>query len=125
MKTNQWYTGKVIHGNQNGRKFGFPTANIELINHNLALNTGIYAVKIRIGEENFRGMLYVGRRPTLNLKNISIEINIFDFDRDIYDKKIVFLPLKRFFKEKKFNNIEELIEHIKYYKKIILTYFNE
>jgi riboflavin kinase/FMN adenylyltransferase len=70
-------------------------------------------------------MLYVGKRRTLNLNELSIEINIFDFDRDIYDKEISFLPLKKFFDEQKFNSVEELIEHIKYYKKTILTYFNE
>jgi riboflavin kinase/FMN adenylyltransferase len=125
METNQWYIGKVIRGNNNGRKFGFPTVNIELTNNNFALSTGVYAAEVRINDEHFRGMLYVGKRRTLNLNDLSIEINIFDFDRDIYDKEISFLPLKKFFDEQKFNSVEELIEHIKYYKKTILTYFNE
>lgn len=110
--SNQWYSGEVIHGLQNGRKFGFPTANVQS-ETTPNIGKGVYAVLVRLGQEEFKGMLYVGTRPTLNLSMLSFEINIHDFDRDIYGEILSYQIVKKIRDEKKFNSPTELIEQLK------------
>lgn len=120
-----WFIGHIIQGNQNGRKYGFPTANILLKNRNHSIDTGVYAAEVLLGNQKFQGMLYVGTRPTLNLQDISVEIHLFDFDQEIYGEEIHFRILKKFHEDKKFSSIQELISSIKRYKEEILFFFNE
>ncbi len=120
-----WFIGQVIQGNQNGRKYGFPTANILLIDRTRSIDTGVYATEVLLGNQKIRGMLYVGTRPTLNLQNISVEIHLFDFNQDIYGEEIQFRILKKFHEDKKFSSIQELILAIERYKEEILFFFNE
>ncbi|GBU06864.1 bifunctional riboflavin kinase/FAD synthetase [Bacteroidales bacterium] len=82
--------GLVIEGNKMGRKFGFPTANISLLEKNkLVPGDGIYAVWVYIGEQKLRGMCYLGARPTLfDHGEARIEVNILDFEGDIYGVKL-------------------------------------
>ncbi len=102
-------TGKVIHGNQNGRKMGFPTANIELDNqYKLIAANGVYACRVRIGDELFDGMGNIGIRPTLKNSSFAIEVNIFDFDREIYNQDISLLFYDRIRDEIKFKGFDEL-----------------
>lgn len=78
-------TGRVIKGDKLGRLMGFPTANIDIDTHfKLIPMDGIYAVRVTYGHATFGGMLYIGNRPTVNGSTRNIEVNIFDFDRDIY-----------------------------------------
>ena len=84
-----YYTlsGKVIKGNQLGRKIGFPTANIDTYDrHKLVPADGVYAVLVETGGGFLKGMLNIGMRPTVNYNadHKSIEVHIFDFDEDIY-----------------------------------------
>src|SRR5476651_713950 len=80
-------TGKVIRGDQIGRQIGYPTANILVgENYKLIPADGIFAVTVTIGKETFKGMAYIGHRPTINGMTRNIEVNIFNFDHDIYDK---------------------------------------
>lgn len=85
-------TGKVVPGRQIGRTIGFPTANIQIDNpHKLIPPDGIYAVRVFIGDDEQRldGMLYIGSRPTLKDGDArSIEVNIFDFNDNIYGQRI-------------------------------------
>lgn len=120
-----WFIGHVIQGNQNGRKYGFPTANILLKDKTATIDTGVYAVEVMINNTNLHGMLYVGTRPTLNLQDISVEIHLFDFDQEIYGQEVSFHILKKFHEDKKFNSIQELISAIDRYKEEILLFFNE
>lgn len=102
--------GTVVGGFQNGRKLGFPTANISVNDEKLVPATGVYFVKV--GDADF-GMLNIGTRPTLgNGSQRSIEVNIFDFHENIYSQslKIEFLNFIRH--EKKFDNIEQLQEQL-------------
>jgi len=82
--------GKVVHGFHNGRGLGFPTANVGEIDPGVLLpHNGAYAVIAHIGGQQLQGMANIGKRPTLNNgSNVSIEVNLFDFDDDIYGQHI-------------------------------------
>lgn len=104
--------GIVVHGNKVGRELGYPTANIDLQNkYKLIPAEGIYAVKVRLEDKSYNGMLNIGRRPTINSGNgeVSIEVNIFDFKKEIYGEKIQLELIERIRDEKKFDSKEELI----------------
>jgi riboflavin kinase/FMN adenylyltransferase len=82
-------TGKVIRGDQIGRQLGYPTANILIEeSYKLIPADGIFAVTVNVEHETFKGMAYIGHRPTINGMTRNIEVNIFDFNRDIYDQTI-------------------------------------
>jgi len=82
-------TGKVGRGDQVGRQIGYPTANIMIEEqYKLIPADGIYAVKVKTDEGAYNGMGYIGTRPTLNGITRSIEVNIFDFNQDIYGQQI-------------------------------------
>lgn len=106
-------SGKVIHGNHIGRELGFPTANMLVEEHKLIPSNGIYAVKVFVDEEIFNGMLSIGNRPTFDNGARSVEVNILDFNRDIYDKEITIELLHYLREEVRFNGKEELIEQMK------------
>ena len=120
-----FFEGKVIKGNQLGRKLGYPTANLRINNKNkLVPADGIYAVSVSIGkqhsnsntgfvaESNHMGMLSTGWRPTIGDNKKMIEVNIFDFDKDIYDRDVR-VYIKQFMrKEFKLNDLEELKKQI-------------
>ena len=82
--------GKVVHGFHNGRGLGFPTANVGEVDPQMLLpHNGAYAVLAYIGDQMLQGMANIGKRPTLdNGTKLSIEVNLFDFDEDIYGKEI-------------------------------------
>jgi len=83
-------TGKVVHGDKVGKKIGFPTANLQITDkYKLIPSLGIYAVWVHIENEQYEGMLYIGNRPTIDARlSLRIEVNIFDFDKEIYDREI-------------------------------------
>lgn len=82
-------TGTVGRGDQVGRQIGYPTANIMIDEpYKLIPADGIYAVKVKTNEGLFNGMGYIGTRPTLNGITRSIEVNIFDFNKDVYGQKM-------------------------------------
>lgn len=108
--------GTVVSGNQLGRKLGFPTANIESSNkYKIIPGYGVYAVKVRLKQGEYNGMLNIGTRPTFNnnADNRSIEVNIFDFDGDIYGQEITLGFVAKIRDEKKFSGIEMLVEQLK------------
>lgn len=103
-------TGKVIKGKQLGRTIGYPTANIFTGNEDkLIPKIGVYAVNVLVGNQPYKGMLNIGTNPTTDTdSNIKIEVNIFDFDRDIYGETIKVEFVKRIRNEEKFANLDEL-----------------
>jgi riboflavin kinase/FMN adenylyltransferase len=110
-------TGKVVEGNKLGRTLGYPTANIEIsYPEKLVPANGIYAVKLideEAPERLLKGMMSIGIRPTVDDSGIrTIEVNIFDFDRNIYGHtlKVSFVAYLR--EEKKFNGLEALKEQM-------------
>ena len=103
-------TGKVVKGKQLGRTIGYPTANISIGNEDkLIPKIGVYAVNVLIGKQSYKGMLNIGTNPTTDLDNIiKIEVNIFDFDQDIYGERVKVEFVKRIRNEEKFANLDEL-----------------
>lgn len=118
--------GKVVHGNKLGRTIGFPTANIGVDDElKIVPGRGVYAVSLKIeGGKSLLGMMNIGVRPTVNkeLKE-TIEVNIFDFTEDIYDKSIRICLHKRIRNEQKFDGIEALISQLKTDEITVRTYF--
>ena len=113
-------SGKVIHGFHNGRGIGFPTANVGEIPPELIMpHLGAYAVMVNVENTWHQGMVNIGRRPTLdNGHNISIEVNIFDFDGDIYGRPIT-LQFIRFLRlEFKLGSIEQLRQQLTHDKEL-------
>lgn len=117
------YTGKIIHGKKNGRKFGFPTVNILLDSDQQIADTGVFATQIYILNKSYQGMLYVGYRKTLDLSQLSIEINIFDFNEDIYGETIQFEILEKIRPDQTFDTIDQLIKQIQLDEIKIKKYF--
>ncbi|MCD6355168.1 MAG: bifunctional riboflavin kinase/FAD synthetase [Prolixibacteraceae bacterium] len=120
-------SGKVIEGVRLGRKIGFPTANIEAFDiHKLIPGYGVYAVKIVVNGKNYKGMLNIGTRPTFNQNadKRSIEVNIFDFEGDIYQKKITLFFVAKIRNEQKFNGVEALVRQLKKDKLTALVLLN-
>jgi riboflavin kinase/FMN adenylyltransferase len=112
--------GKVVEGKHMGRTIGYPTANIESSDvHKLIPGYGVYAVRIRISGTLYEGMLNIGTRPTFNHNADlrSIEVNIFDFDEDIYHQQISILFFGKIRNEQKFPGKEALIEQLSADKK--------
>ena len=106
--------GKVIKGKQLGKKIGFPTANIDIKDYVLAC-PGVYAVKVKIKEnsKNIKGIANLGYRPTFNGKKILLEVHLFNFSGNLYNKDLTVEFLKFIRKEKKFKNVEQLRKQIK------------
>lgn len=102
-------TGKVIRGDQIGRQIGYPTANILIEEHyKLIPADGIFAVTVEVEEQTYKGMAYIGSRPTVNGVTRNIEVNIFDFDREIYGQYVRMNFLYYVRGDVKFSSLEEL-----------------
>jgi riboflavin kinase/FMN adenylyltransferase len=106
-------TGIVIKGEQIGKTIGYPTANIYVQDkYKLIPGHGIYAVMVKIDDEEFKGMLYIGNRPVVNGSKQSIEVNILDFDKDIYGKSVTVIFKHKIRDDMKLNSLDELKNQI-------------
>lgn len=116
--------GIVIKGRQIGRKIGFPTVNVDYGNYLIPKN-GVYGVKVVVDGNTFIGMCNIGFNPTFDrLDHPSLEVNIFDFNEDIYGKvvKVYFYCFIR--KETKFESVNDLIQQLENDRIKIEYYFN-
>ena len=106
--------GKVQKGRQIGKKIGFPTANIDIKDYILA-KPGVYAVKVRKKEslKYIKGIANLGYRPTFNGKKILLEVHLFNFSGNLYNKYLRVEFLKFIRAEKKFKNVDQLKKQIK------------
>jgi riboflavin kinase/FMN adenylyltransferase len=107
--------GVVVEGDRRGRTLGFPTANIVSLDANKILPAnGVYFVTFRMGKETYYGMANIGTRPTFTGNtDILLEVNIFDFDKDIYGASVS-VEFNEFIRyEQKFSSVGELMEQIK------------
>ena len=102
-------TGKVVKGDGLGKQIDYPTANIKIEeNYKIIPKDGVYYIKTTIDNKLYNGMMNIGHRPTIGSKEKSIEVNLFNFNRDIYDKIISINVIKKIRDEKKFSSIEAL-----------------
>ena len=114
LKRNWSIEGIVEKGRMMGKKIGFPTCNIDIKNYILA-KTGVYAVRANIKKNRkvYRGIANLGYRPTFNQKKLLLEVNLFNFSGNLYNKKLSVEFLKFIRGEKKFNGVDELRNQIK------------
>ena len=114
--------GKVVSGYQEGRKIGFPTANIDNSAYKqLIPKGGVYAVEVHIDDSNewLHGMMDIGTRPTFDGSHVSLEVNIFDFNENIYGKDIEVKFIKRIRDERRFDSVTALVEQLRHDEKTI------
>jgi len=106
--------GVVEKGRMMGKKIGFPTCNIDIENYIIA-KLGVYAVKVKIKNRRkiYNGIANLGYRPTFNQKKILLEVNLFNFSGNLYNKKLSVEFLKFIRGEKKFTGVDELRNQIK------------
>lgn len=105
--------GMVMRGDGIGHKIGFPTANIHFDHPKKMLpKDGVYLVRILIRDKQWFGMCNLGFRPTFNGKEHRLEVNIFDFDQDIYGSQVSVLFIERIRDEKKFGSADELVQQL-------------
>lgn len=118
-------TGTIVHGEQRGRKLGFPTANIELLHGEMAVPApGVYAVTASIEGSIYEGMGNIGNNPTFNdVEHARLEVNLFNCSGDLYGKTMSVQFHKYIRAEKKFSGVEDLCRQIEEDKKAIKTYF--
>jgi len=108
-----FFEGLVIKGDQLGRKLGYPTANLQQLDlDKIHLGHGVYAVYVDVEGERKSGMLSIGNRPTLTRSDERIEVNIFDFDRDIYGKIIRVTVISYLRSQEKYASLDALIEQL-------------
>lgn len=110
-----FFSGTVVDGDKLGRKLGYPTANLKIKDEEkLVPGNGIYAVYAELADETTRlkGMMSIGFRPTVDGKKRVIEVNLFDFDREIYGETLKVYVKKYLREEVKFNNLEDLVKQI-------------
>lgn len=116
--------GTVVEGSKVGRQIGFPTANIEVDeDYKLIPANGVYAVKIKIEDNNYSGMLNIGTRPTIKEGDVTIEVNIFNFNQEIYNKPIRIEFFEKIRNEVKFNELTELQQQLNHDKQKVLQLF--
>ena len=112
--TRNWsIEGIVQKGRQQGKKIGFPTCNIDIKDYVVAM-PGVYAVKVykKNSKKHLKGIANLGYRPTFNQNKILLEVHIFNFSGNLYDKYLLVEFTKFIRKEKKFNNVNQLKKQI-------------
>jgi riboflavin kinase/FMN adenylyltransferase len=118
--------GKVIHGDKIGQKLGYPTANIRIDEQDKLIPAeGVYGVNCLIEGMEKQGMMYIGTRPTLEgrISKQKIEVNLFDFNDNIYDKEIKVEILYQIRGDIKFDSLEDLKKQLAKDKKAVLSLF--
>lgn len=113
--------GTIIDGYKIGRQLGFPTANIRPNDPCKMLpGVGVYAGWVYVGEDIYKGMIYIGSRPTLNNGDeISLEVHLLDFSRDIYSKNVIIFFNNYIREDIKFDSLDQLKEQLKKDEEIV------
>ena len=106
--------GIVVKGDGRGKELNFPTANIKQLDLNIRIpHFGVYAVYVEWQNKKYSGMMNIGNRPTFCCKDMTIEVNIFDFDNTIYNDELAIEFVQWIRSEKKFSGIESLVSQLK------------
>ena len=102
-------SGKIIKGDELGRKIGYPTANLKIFEkYKLKPQNGVYLTRTRLKKQTYFGMMNIGIRPTISAKNNQIETHLFDFNGNLYGHEMTLEILEKIREEKKFKSIEKL-----------------
>jgi riboflavin kinase/FMN adenylyltransferase len=121
-----FFEGLVIDGKKLGRALGYPTANLQIENEEkLVPGNGIYVVDVELDDKVYGGMMSIGVRPTIGVTERTIEVNIFEFDKDIYGKRLRVYVKKYLREEMKFKDLEELKEQLGKDKEDSLSFLNK
>ena len=106
-------SGEIVHGKSIGRTLGFPTANVEVKEeYKLIPKNGVYLIQSTIDHNEYFGMMNIGIKPTINKSSKTIEVNFFEFEGDLYNKKIT-VSIKQFIRDEiKFDSLELLKSQI-------------
>lgn len=110
---------RIVSGYQNGRKMGFPTANLDVTRcQQLLPASGVYAVLVRLKDSVGwkRGMMNIGHRPTFNGTTTSMEVNLFNFSGNLYGQELLVSFISKIRDERKFDSIEALAEQLQHDK---------
>ncbi|MDR7209521.1 bifunctional riboflavin kinase/FAD synthetase [Flavobacterium piscis] len=119
-------TGEVVKGKQLGRTIGFPTANIQIEeDYKLIPKNGVYIVKTYINKKEVFGMMNIGFNPTVNGQKQTIEVNLFDFDSNIYNQRLEISLLKYLREEQKFSSVDLLTNQLNQDRKTALSFINQ
>lgn len=110
--------GVVVHGNARGRTIGYPTANLVLLDRTYMPADGVYTVEIEIQRKIYRGMASVGKNVTFDGEEERFEVNIFDFDENIYGERVTVYWLDRIRDMVKFESVDELVHQLEHDEKI-------
>ncbi len=106
---NYTLSGTVVHGDGRGKQIGFPTANLEVTDHDKLIPArGVYAVDVMLDSQFYRGMMNIGVRPTFDHDSLTLEVHLFNFNASIYGKTLAVKFKKYIRPEKKFSGIEAL-----------------
>lgn len=117
-----FFEGLVVKGDELGRKIGYPTANLKVPAGKILPHEGVFGVNLVIDNTPYKGMMNIGTRPTVNLQGEKrVEVNIFDFDQDIYGQSVRVEMMKKIRNEKKFESLDELKSQIEKDKLMILN----
>lgn len=110
---------RIVSGYQNGRKMGFPTANLDVTRcQQLLPASGVYAVLVRLKDSVGwkRGMMNIGHRPTFNGTTTSMEVNLFNFSGNLYGQELLVSFISKIRDERKFDSIDALAEQLQHDK---------
>ena len=114
--------GRIMHGEKRGRTIGFPTINIS-IGRKLSPVLGVFAVLIELNKKTYHGVCNVGKRPTIGGEKTLLEVNIFDFDKNVYGEHAKVLFRHRIREEMKFESVQQLQSQIASDANIARRYF--
>lgn len=104
--------GKVVNGHHVGRRIGYPTANIDVSDTKLLPRNGVYYVEVEVEGQHYPGMLNIGNCPTFGCRNKSVEVNLLDFEGDLYNKEVTLRFVEHLRDEQKFEDEEMLKRQI-------------
>jgi riboflavin kinase / FMN adenylyltransferase len=119
-----FFRGYVVEGNKLGRKLGYPTANLQIQDADkLVPANGVYAVQVQVeGEPGIlKGMMNIGTRPTVDGTTKTVEVNLFDFEEDIYNRHLKVFVKYHLRNEVKFDGLDKLIEQLHKDKEISIS----
>ncbi|KYH35788.1 riboflavin biosynthesis protein RibF [Clostridium tepidiprofundi DSM 19306] len=112
-------SGNVIEGKKIGRTIGFPTINLDYDDKYIIPANGVYYTNTEINNNFYKSITNIGFNPTVNGKNLSIETNVLDFNKEIYGEKVKIYFIERIRDEKKFDSIEQLSLQLRIDKELV------